>query len=398
MMTRFRFGSLLFCCLARVAFAASANGQVLTDIPTDLTTALESVRARHGIPGMAAVVLHGDHIVAKGAVGVRRRGAPEPVTLEDLFHLGSCTKAMTATLAALLIQEGKIDWTTTLDDMFGHTAKDMHPSWRKVTLQQILAHRAGFRSGNDVWALLDAEVLESTASLSEVRRVFVTKHLSEGPESTPGTRESYSNIGFIVVASALEGITGRSWEGLMEERLFKPLGITTGGFGAPGTPGRIDQPWGHDREGEPVDPGSARSDLPLYAGPAGTVHMNVADWAKFVSLHLRGNSANPNRRVELLNDKTFEDLHSLMPGGVFSGGWAFDTIAFATATAPGAKLKVLVHNGSNSLWYSKMLVVPEKDLAVLVACNRGGAAFGGKAVDEAGGELLRTFASMVSSK
>ncbi len=393
MMIRFRFGRLFFCFLTALGCAGTAKAQLSADSPTDLAAALESFRAKHEIPGMVAVVLRGDRIIARGAVGVRRQAAAERVTLDDVFHLGSCTKAMTATLAALLIQEGTIDWTTTLGEVFGDTVKDMDPSWRNVTLQQILAHRAGFRSGNDVWALLDAEVVESTKSISEVRQILVAKQLSQDPESTPGTRESYSNIGFIVVGAALEKITGRTWEDLMQERLFKPLGMTTGGFGAPGIPGKIDQPWGHDGKGKPVDPGRARSDLPRYAGPAGTVHMNIADWARFVSLHLRGDSANPNRRVDLLNHKTFDDLHRLMPGGVFSGGWGFGTIEFATGTGPGAEVKVLAHNGSNSLWYSKMLVVPAKNLAVLVACNRGGSAFGGKAVDEAGVELLRTFAS-----
>lgn len=376
-----------------VVFAPSASAQGSADPRTDLTAALESVRARYDIPGMVAVVVRGDHIIARGAVGVRKQGATARVTLDDVFHLGSCTKAMTATVAALLIQEGKIEWTTTLAEVFGDTIKEMHPSWKNVTLQQVLAHRAGFRSGNDVWALLDAGVIKSTMSVSELRELLVARQLSQEPESTPGTRESYSNIGYILVGAALERITGRTWEELMQERLFKPLGITSGGFGAPGTPGKIAQPWGHRSNGGPVDPREARADLPQYAGPAGTVHMNVADWAKFVGLHLRGDSANTNRRARLLTPRTFDDLHRLIPGGVFSGGWGFDTIDFATGPGTSSKLKVLAHNGSNSLWYSKMLLVPERDLAVLVACNRGGAAFGGKAVDEAGVEFLRAFAS-----
>jgi CubicO group peptidase (beta-lactamase class C family) len=398
MIIRRRLGQLLFCFLGAVALAGCGHAQVSADSPTDLTAALESIRARHEIPGMVAVVLRGDRIIARGAVGVRKQGATERVTLDDLFHLGSCTKAMTATLAALLIQEGKLDWTTTLDDLFGHTVKEMRPSWRNVTLQQVLAHRAGFRSGNDVWALLGAGEIGSITSVSEMRKLLVAKQLSQEPESTPGTRESYSNIGFIVVGAALEKITGRTWEELMQERLFKPLGITTAGFGAPGTPAMINHPWGHNAKGEPVDPGNVRSDLPPYAGPAGTVHINVDDWAKFVSLHLEGDSANPNRRVHLLNAKTFDALHRLMPGGVFSGGWAFDTVEFASDAGPGVRLKILGHSGSNSLWYSKVLMAPQKDLAVLVLCNRGGDAFGGKAVDEASIDLLRTFASIANVK
>src|SRR4029079_19319436 len=60
----------------------------------------------------------------------------------DRFHLGSCTKAMTATLVAMLVEEGKLNWTTTLGELFADTVKPMHPGWEKVTLRQVLAHRA----------------------------------------------------------------------------------------------------------------------------------------------------------------------------------------------------------------------------------------------------------------
>src|SRR5207244_9735123 len=59
------------------------------------------------------------------------------------FHLGSCTKAMTATLVAMLVEEGKLNWITTLGELFVDTVKPMHPAWEKVTLRQVLAHRAG---------------------------------------------------------------------------------------------------------------------------------------------------------------------------------------------------------------------------------------------------------------
>jgi CubicO group peptidase (beta-lactamase class C family) len=62
--------------------------------------------------GMAAAVLRGERIIAQGAAGVRKRGAAERITLVDRFHLGSCTKAMTATLIAMFIEDGKLNWTT----------------------------------------------------------------------------------------------------------------------------------------------------------------------------------------------------------------------------------------------------------------------------------------------
>src|SRR5690242_20277101 len=87
----------------------------------------------------------GERIIAQGAAGVRKRGTAERITLDDQFHLGSCTKAMTATLVAMLVEEGKLNWTTTLGELFADTVKPMDPASEKVTLRQVLAHRAGLR-------------------------------------------------------------------------------------------------------------------------------------------------------------------------------------------------------------------------------------------------------------
>src|SRR5882724_13268854 len=99
--------------------------------------------------GMAAAVLRGERIIAQGVAGVRKRATAERITFDDRFHLGSCTKAMTATLVAMLVEEGKLNWTTTLGELFADTVKPMHPAWEKVTLRQVLAHRASLRNEPD---------------------------------------------------------------------------------------------------------------------------------------------------------------------------------------------------------------------------------------------------------
>src|SRR5216683_6748621 len=114
--------------------------------PVNVDAILQSILSRGGERfGMAAAVLRGERIIAQGVAGVRKRGTAERITLNDRFHLGSCTKAMTATLVAMLVEEGKLNWTTTLGELFADTVKPMHPAWEKVTLRQVLEHRAGLR-------------------------------------------------------------------------------------------------------------------------------------------------------------------------------------------------------------------------------------------------------------
>ena len=121
--------------------------------------------------------------------------------------------------------------------------------------------------------------------------------------------------------------------------------------------------------------------------------MTVTDWARFITLHLRSDPANPNRRVDLLSPRAFEHLHRASPGETYAPGWAVDIFDPAKGARPDDKGMVFGHGGSNGYWYCKVLVAPEIDLAVLVVCNRGGAAVGGKAVAAVAVELMQKFTS-----
>src|SRR5688572_495278 len=85
-------------------------------IPADSVQALEISRKKHKLPALAVVVVKDGKIVDRAATGVRKSGDPTPVTTNDVFHIGSCTKPMTATLTAMLIEAGKLRWDTTIGD------------------------------------------------------------------------------------------------------------------------------------------------------------------------------------------------------------------------------------------------------------------------------------------
>ncbi len=379
--------------------------------PVNVDAILQAILGRGGERfGMAAVVLRGERIIAQGAAGVRKRGTAERITLDDRFHLGSCTKAMTATLVAMLVEEGRLNWTTTLGELFADTVKPLHPAWEKVTIRQVLAHRAGLPLDPDglarVFNLLflapyaslrsrPESMRSSGETLPQQRLEIARQALSRPPGIPPDTKYWYSNVGYILAGAVLEHLTGRAWEDLMRERLFQPLGISTGGFGPPGTAGKTDQPWGHSSfVGKPIDPGSPAAQFPLYYGPAGLAHMTITDWAKFIGLHLRGDPANPHRQAALLKLDTFAELHAAAPAAsyfmgwimrritflatgdatpaaTYGAGWAISPAGWARGTRPGDTGRRLWHAGSNGQWLSAVFIAPEIDFAVLVACNRG---------------------------
>lgn len=335
--------------------------------PHDLAEVLEPIRARHDLPALAGAILQGDQLVGLGASGVRRRGGDAKVTPQDLFHLGSCTKAMTATLCALLVEGGKLRWTTTVGEVF--PAAKAAPAWRGVTLEQLLTNRGGAPGdldGGGLWGRL----WRHPGTPPEMRLALVEGVVAEPPALPPGTKYLYSNAGFSIAGAMAERAVGRPYEELMCEMLFVPLGMASAGFGAP--EGEA-QPRGHTAEGRAVEPGPG-ADNPAAIAPAGRVRCTMADWAKFVALHLGHGT--------LLRPETLARLHEVPAGAdvEYAMGWI-------VARRPWGGGTVLTHAGSNTMWYSVVWAAPRRDFAVLVACNQGGDR-APKACDEAAAALI----------
>ncbi len=375
------------------AFASATAGTGLESTvlpPVDASVLLTSIRERHQLPGLAAVVLQGAHIVAQGVVGVRKAGEETamPITLHDAFHLGSATKAMTATLVAQLVEEGQLRWSMSLAEIFAPVLPHIDSAWQSVTLQHVLAHRAGLPA--DPGGLRRAWAFVSGTPLPEQRHNLVAAALSHPPATPPGAKFLYSNVGYILLGAIIEKITGQSWENVMRTRLFAPLGIGHGGFGPPGAPDRVEQPWGHTDAGKALSPDAHGADNPAFYGPAGTVHLPIAEWAKFVALHLQGDPANPHRHVALLTPETFAHLHTPAPEEDYLAGWMFARRVWARGARSTDGGHAFWHNGTNKAWFSLTWLAPEIDFAVLIACNQGGEA-ATVACDEAAGVLIQEF-------
>jgi D-alanyl-D-alanine carboxypeptidase len=357
--------------------------------PRPLRELLEPIRARYGLPALGAAVITTEGIEALGACGTRRAGRQEPVTVEDRWHLGSCTKAMTATLVARLVERGRLRWTTTLGEALPDLKESMDPGWRGVTLEQLLTNRGGAPAGLDrdgLWGRLWRHVGTPTAA----RRAMAEGVLKYPPEYEPGSKMLYSNTNFALAGHVAETVTGVAWEDLMRREVFGPLGITSAGFGAPGTAGSdADQPRGHDRNGKPVEPGPG-ADNPAAIGPAGIVYMSLPDWGRFIAAHLRGASGEPVTDAEgkpYLAPESWTKLHT-PPADGYAMGWGVAARPWAKGQGPVARGRVLTHSGSNTMWFCVTWLAPEKGFAVLVTTNTA-AGDAAKATDEAAWALIQ---------
>ena len=342
--------ALALLCLTPVTHAATP--------PTkDVSALLAPIIQKHNVPGIAAAVVRNGETVALGVAGVRTRGKGDKIAAADRFHIGSDTKALTAMLCGILVDEGKLKWSQTLGETFPEFKKSMHPQYEAVTLEQLLTNRGGAPGDltkDELWGKL----WQHRGTPTSARRLLLQGVTSKPPKATPGEKYIYSNAGFSIAGHMAEKVAGKSWEDLTREKIFRPLGMTTAGFGPPGTPTKNDQPRGHKADGSPVEPGPA-ADNPVAIGPAGIIHCSIEDWSRFVAAHL------PSAKTKLVKPETLEKLHTPAPGEPkYAMGWI---IADGQPWAGGP---ALTHSGSNTMWMAVVWLAPAKDFAVLVACNQ----------------------------
>ena len=287
---------------------------------------------------------------AVGAAGVRRQGSPEMLAVNDLVHVGSNTKAMTATMLAVLVEDGLFphDWETTIADVFPELLEEIHSGYHAVDLFQLLRMTGGIpRNATDWWAHHEQpDIVE--------RRYAILRDNLANPPAGPMGEYLYSNLGYMVAGAMAERLTGESWESLMEEHLFAPLGITTAGFGPPGTPDAVDQPWGHYRNDMGIWT-PVQSDNAEALGPAGTVHISIEDWAKFIALWF------PSQTPAILDRASLDELTD-PDSGDYAAGWNVAQREWADGIA-------LWHDGSNGVWRTVLWIAPDRGIAYLAAAN-----------------------------
>lgn len=350
-------------------------------VPTqaNLSEMLETIRAKHSFPALAAAVVVDGKVVAKNATGVRVFGGTTKVLADDKFHIGSVTKSMTATVAAMLVESGKISWTRTIGESFPEFKKQIHPDYLGVTLEQLLANRGGV-PGSPPKALW-IKAWKATGTPAEQRLAFIKGILENKPEAKPGTKNIYSNSGFTIAGVMQEKASGKAWEELMRSKLFEPLEMTSAGFGAPASSDKVDQPWGHSKlfsEIKPVPPGP-QADNPLAISPAGAVHCSLGDLAKYAAFHMAGERG----ESKLLKAESFKKLHAAVGGDDYALGWV-------VLKRPWAKGRALMHNGSNTMFSVVVWMALEKNCAVIVATNIG-ADEASAGCDEAVAKLIQKY-------
>jgi D-alanyl-D-alanine carboxypeptidase len=314
---------------------------------------IDSIKTHYKIVGMAYAVFNSNQILELGALGQRRINDTALVRTTDKFHIGSNTKAVTAFLAAKLVETKKIDWDTKYFDLFPELKSASKKEYWNITLQDLLSHRARINPYRSVNANSDTYKISGTSIEQKIKfAAIILKEPPAKPDS--GQVYVYSNAGVSMAASMLEKVSGKPWEQLIDEYLNNQLKLDFE-IGFPNVKDSS-QPWGHILNSDTIMalPPDFDYHIATIMRPAGDLNVSIINYIKFIQLFLKGY----NKQNNFLLSKTYKYILTALPAYTF--GWANKTINGKNYN---------YHSGSAATFGCFTKIERDNDLAVIVMEN-----------------------------
>ena len=320
--------------------------------------------AAYEVPGAAVAIVKDGHVVLTQGFGVRTLGESTPVDADTLFAIASNTKAFTAALLATLVDEGVLNWNDRVIDHLPEFCLYDAYATRELTVRDLLSHRSGIASGGG-----DLLWLRSTYTRDEIlHRIRFIK-----PAYSFRSRYGYQNVMFIATGELAEAVSGKSWDSLLAERIFTPLGMTSSNTTIRKRDGSGNWATPHVRV-----KGTVQTITPENVdnlGGAGAINASAADLSHWLLLQLgRGKF----RDVRVYSQKQAGQMwtpHTILPIGKPSPQLAsrhphFAAYGLAWRLKDYRGRKLVHHGGGLAGMTSLTTLVPEENLGIVILTNQ----------------------------
>lgn len=353
---------VLFCC----AILSHAQSPDSTAPPADLDSYVAASMKAFDVPGIAvAIVKDGKIVVARG-YGVRRLGDPAPVDEFTKFAIGSNTKAFTTAALATLVDAGKLSWDDPVYQRLpGFVMYDPYVS-HEMTVRDLLTHRSGMGLG-------EGDLLFWPQS-SYTRNDIIYKLRFMKPKSSFRSHYAYDNLLYMTAGQIIPAVTGISWDDYVRDRIFAPLGMKHS------VVSNKDFKPGDDYSAPHGSVEGKLQVLPMEdldnVGPAGSINSSAADMAKWVELQLNrgkfvdheGRLFSQERSQEMWSAQTILPIND--PPAPLAGLKAkFADYALGWGLRDYHGRKLVGHTGGVGGFVSRVMLVPEENLGVVVLTN-----------------------------
>ncbi len=334
--------------------------------PADLDSYVGNSMKTFDVPGMAvAIVKDGKIVLAKG-YGVRKLGDPKPVDEHTMFGIGSNTKAFTTAALAGLVDAGKLSWDDPVYQRLpGFVMYDSYVS-HEMTIRDLLTHRSGMGLG-------EGDLLfwpQSTYTREEI--IYKLRFMK--PASSFRSHYAYDNLLYMTAGQIIPAVTGVSWDDYIRQHIFAALGMSNSNLSTTAFKPGDDYAFPHSRVDGKLQ--VIHFEALDNVGPAGSINSCASDMAKWVQLQLnRGKFVDRDGR--LFSEQQSKEMwapQTILPIGDppppltgLKANFADYALGWGLRDYHGRKL--VGHTGGVAGFVSRVMLVPEENLGVVVLTN-----------------------------
>lgn len=316
------------------------------------------------VPGLAIAVLRHDKVVFARGYGVRELGGTAAVDEHTLFANASTTKAFTAMLIAMLVDEGRLSWDDRVADHLPEFTLEEPYASHEITLRDLLTHRLGFGDPEHLWYGLDTDFEEILGRLRHVP-----------PASSFRSLMAYNNVGYAVAGVIAGRAHGSGWDAAVRQRILEPLGmsatITRGDLLDPG--GNVALP--HDLIPDTLGVIEGEMGLVDPIPAAGSMYSTLRDMSRWIRFLLARGVWNGRRLVseasfeEMFKPQTIVSLEEFYPTASLTKPW-FMGYGLGWFLQDYRGHKIAFHTGSIDGTVAIVGLLPDLELGVVAFANR----------------------------
>jgi CubicO group peptidase (beta-lactamase class C family) len=343
--------------------------------PGDRLAALEAyaktAQAQWGIPGMAIAIVKDDQVLYAKGFGVKRVGGTAPVGPDTVFEIGSTSKAFTAAVVAMQVDDGKVRWSDrVVDHVPGFEVRDPWVT-REFQVADLMAQHSG----------MPAYAGDGMAFLGFPADYIVSKMRHIEPVTSFRSEFAYVNNLFLVAGDLAHASSGETWAANVQHRIFDPLGMASSSSGQEGFAAASDAAAPHKLVGGAVTAFAADAPQLAWAytyGPAGGINSSVRDMAQWLRMLLGHGTFEGKQIVSADNLEVVMSPHTVIHfsrSGPLAGtplGLAQNFYCAGWLSTDARPHRIVWHNGDNNFMHAAIGVIPDDHAGIVVLTNLGG--------------------------
>jgi len=341
-------------------------------IPPDLSSYMARVMKAFQVPGVGLAIVHEGQVIMTEGFGIHKMGEPTQVNAQTLFCIASNSKAFTATALAILVEEGKVEWDTPVINYLPWFQMWDPYVTRELTVRDLLVHRSGLGlgAGDLLWW-----------PTSNYTRKEIARRLRFIPPATSfRSAYAYDNVLYLIAGEVIEAVSGKTWEEFVTEHILNKVGMTGSSAYLSTVSKAANFATPHAAIEGVVRPVKAfDSD---NTNPAGGICSNAEDMAKWLLLQL--NEGQLEDGSQLFSERSSRELMTIVtpmpigdpPAELQAQRMNFRGYGLGLGVHDYRGKKVVTHTGGLPGFLSKLTMIPELELGVMVLTNQeSGAAF-----------------------